>query len=312
MGREGGGGLLRDPFGRPVNSLRISVTQRCNFECFFCHREGELNPHGELSAEEIVELVEVASALGMRKVKLTGGEPLIRRGIVEIVSGVAPHVDEVSMTTNGSLLGKLAQDLHEAGLRRANISLHSLDPETFRRITGRDMLDEVVEGVEAAIESGLEPVKLNMVVLRGLNDGEIPRMIEFSKEHGAILQLIEFQPVQAGTGPYWESLHHDLRDIEEMLKARSQRVRVRELQRRRQYYLKGGGVVEIVRPMHNTEFCRYCTRLRVTSDGRLKPCLMRNDNLVDVAPLLRGGGGGDALVEAFKEAVSRREPYWRD
>lgn len=304
--------LLHDPFGRPVNSLRISLTQRCNFKCFFCHMEGEQNAYGELSAEEIGRLVEVASDLGMGKVKLTGGEPLLRKDIVEIVYRIAPHAEEVSMTSNGALLEKYAEELHEAGLRRVNISLHSLDPEKFKRITGCDATDSVKRGVRAAVEAGLEPVKLNMVVLKGINDEEISSMIAFSKACGAILQLIEFQPIQAGTEPYWERFYHDLRSIEEMLQANSLRVKVRELQRRRQYYLKGGGVVEAVRPMHNTGFCKNCTRLRVTSDGKLKPCLMRNDNLVDVMPLIRGNAEPKALEEAFREAVSRREPYWRD
>lgn len=304
--------LLHDAFGRPVNNLRISLTQRCNFKCFFCHREGEQNAHEELTAEEIGKLVEVASSLGIRSVKLTGGEPLLREDIMDIVSSITPHVDEVSMTTNGAFLEEYAEDLHRAGLRRVNISLHSLNAENFNRITECDAFDEVKRGISAAVNCGLEPVKLNVVVLKGLNDAEIPRMIEFSKAYGAILQLIEFQPIQAGTQPYWQSLYYDLRSVEDMLEANSLKVHVRELQRRKQYYLKGGEVVEVVRPMHNTEFCRYCTRLRVTSDGKLKPCLMRNDNLVDALPLLRKGSKPEALEAAFREAVSRREPYWRE
>jgi cyclic pyranopterin phosphate synthase len=311
MERGGKQQLLHDTFGRPVNNLRISLTQRCNFKCFFCHREGEKNASEELSAEEIGRLVEVASSLGMRSVKLTGGEPLLREDIVDVVSSIAPHVDEVSMTTNGTLLEEYARDLHRAGLRRVNISLHSLNSETFKRITESNAFDSVKNGIWAAVDCGLEPVKLNMVVLEGLNDMEIPKMIEFSKTCGAILQLIEFQPIQAGTEPYWQSLYYDLRGIENRLEASSLKIQVRELQRRKQYYLKSGEVVEVVRPMHNTDFCRYCTRLRVTSDGKLKPCLMRNDNLVDVLQLLREGSKQEALETAFKEAVSRREPYWR-
>jgi len=295
-----------------VNNLRISLTQRCNFNCFFCHKEGEQNAHEELSAEEIGRLVEVASSLGMRKVKLTGGEPLLRGDLVDIVSRIAPLVEEVSMTTNGALLEKYAEGLHEAGLKRANISLHSLDAEIFKKITECDDLDDVKRGIEAAVECGLEPVKLNVVVLKGLNDREIPQMIEFSKACGAILQLIEFQPIQAGTELYWKNLYHDLQGVEAVLEAKALKVQVRELQRRKQYYLKDRAVVEVVRPMHNTDFCRYCTRLRITSDGKLKPCLMRNDNLVDTLPLLRGGTNPKTLEAAFREAVSRRAPYWRE
>jgi len=302
---------LMDSHGRSINSLRISLTQRCNFNCFFCHREGESNPHGEMTADEIEGVAAVASELGIRRFKLTGGEPLLREDIVEVVGRIAMYADEVSMTTNGSLLAEKAARLREAGLKRVNVSLHSARPEAFRRITGRDALSTVKRGVAAAIGSGLKPVKLNMVVLNGINSGEIPDMIEFSRGAGAILQLIEFQPLQQEARD-WSRFHYDLRPVEEMLEARSAEVHERALHRRRQYHLVGGGVVEVVRPMHNSRFCRFCTRLRVTSDGRLKPCLMRDDNLVEAVSLLRGGEPPAALARAFGEAVARREPYWRD
>ena len=302
---------LKDPYGRPINSLRISLTQRCNFNCFFCHQEGETNPRGEATAEEIEAVAATASELGIRRFKLTGGEPLLREDIVEVVRRIAPYADEVSMTTNGSLLAEKAASLREAGLRRVNISLHSAKPKVFSKITGCDMLSEVEEGVEAAIRSGLRPVKLNMVVLNGLNSGEIPRMIEFSKDVGAVLQLIEFQPILRGARD-WDRFHYDLSHVEEMLEARSVEVQERALHRRRRYQLKGGGIVEVVRPMHNSQFCRFCTRLRVTSDGRLKPCLMRDDNLVEAVSILRQGEPREMLVDAFSKAVARREPYWRD
>jgi len=303
--------FLKDPFGRPVDSLRLAVTQRCNFGCFFCHKEGEETRGPECSAGHIERIVKAASALGMRKVKLTGGEPLLRRDIVEIVSRIAPYSDEVSITTNGFLLDKYARELRECGLKRANVSFHSADPETFRKITGSDRLDQVKKGVTEAIHCGLAPLKLNMVVLKDINDKEILHMIEFSKEVGAILQLIEFEPIQAGSEPYWRNYHYDLQAVEDWLKALSFKTQVRELQLRRQYYLRNGAIVEVVRPMHNSGFCMHCTRLRVTSDGRLKPCLMRNDNLVDVLPILTQNVDDLALAEAFKEAITRRQPYWR-
>jgi len=302
---------LRDPYGRPINSLRISLTQSCNFNCFFCHREGESNPRGEATAGEIEAIAATASELGIKTFKLTGGEPLLRSEIVEIVQRINPHADEISMTTNGSLLAEKAADLREAGLKRVNVSLHSGRPEVFRKITGCELFFDVEEGIRAALETGLKPVKLNMVVLNGLNSGEVPGMIEFSRGLGAILQLIEFQPLQLGARE-WDRFYYDLSPVEEMLASRSAEVRERALHRRRQYLLEGGGVVEVVRPMHNSEFCRFCTRLRVTSDGRLKPCLMRDDNLVEAASILRCGAPREALVEAFSEAVARREPYWRD
>jgi len=301
--------LLMDPYGRVVNSLRISVTQRCNFDCFFCHQEGESNPCGELTPEEIEEIVSVAAELGVSKIKLTGGEPLLREDIVEVVRRIVLYVDEVSMTTNGYGLAEKACDLKKAGLKRVNISLHSTHPDVFCKIIGREALTEVRRGIATALECGLRPVKLNMVVMKGVNDGEIEEMIDFSREVGAILQLIEYQPLERGTED-WEAYHFDLRPFEEELGAKAKKVVEREMHRRRQYHLKGEAVVEVVRPMHNSQFCRHCTRLRVTSDGRLKPCLMRGDNHVEAVSLIRMGAKREAIIEAFREAIARRRPYW--
>jgi cyclic pyranopterin phosphate synthase len=305
------GQRLVDSYGRPVNSLRISITQRCNFNCFFCHQEGETNPSGEMTADEIEAIVSIASELGIGKIKLTGGEPLLRDDVVEIVAKIAPYVDEVSMTTNGYKLTELACRLKEAGLRRVNVSLHSSHPDIFCKIIGREADEEVRRGISAALECGLRPVKLNMVVMKGVNDDDIEEMIQFSKGIGAILQLIEYQPLERGE-ENWEQYYYDLRSLETELESRAEKIVVREMQRRRQYWLKEGGVVEVVRPMHNTEFCMYCTRLRVTSDGYLKPCLMRDDNYVELVSLIRGGASTERLVEAFKEAVDRRRPFWME
>ena len=302
---------LVDSYGRPINSLRISLTQRCNFNCFFCHQEGEHSPGEELTADEIEVVVSVAAELGITKVKLTGGEPLLRDDIVEIVRRISPYVEEVSMTTNASLLEEKACSLKEAGLRRVNVSFHTLNPDGFKEITGCSDEDLVRRGVEAALDCGLHPVKLNMVVMKGLNADEIPEMIGFSRETGTVLQLIEFQELENGA-KYYEKYHYDLKPVEAELENEAVRVEERELHRRRVYHLGDGAQVEVVRPMHNSRFCAYCTRLRLTSDGRLKPCLMRDDNLVPFVELVRAGEPRERLVEAFREAVARREPYWRD
>ena len=300
---------LVDPYGRRVNSLRVSITQRCNFDCFFCHQEGESGPDGEATPEEIETIVSVAAELGIRKVKITGGEPLIREDVVEIVRRVSSHVTEVSMTTNGYLLAERACELKEAGLDRVNVSFHSGNPDVFCKITGRDAYSKVKEGIAAAKECGLNPVKLNMVVMKGLNEGEIPLMIDFANEVGATLQLIEYQPLERGVDD-WSEYHYDLKPLEEEFEARSTRIVEREMHRRRQYHLAGGGVVEVVRPMHNSDFCMYCTRLRLTSNGDLKPCLMRDDNHVEAVSLLRKGESRESIKAAFREAVARREPFW--
>lgn len=291
--------------------MRISLTQRCNFDCFFCHHEGEHDSGQELTADEIEEIIKIASDQGIRYVKLTGGEPLIRDDIVEIVRRIKPYVEEVSMTTNASKLSEKACKLKEAGLARVNISLHSLDPVKFKEITGRDKQEVVEAGIREAIRYGLTPVKINMVVMKGLNHDEIQKFIEFSSETGVILQLIEFQELEDGIEHY-DKYHFDLGSMEKMLSDRSKEIVEREMHRRKIYHLENGAQVEVVRPMHNTTFCRHCTRLRVSSDGKLKPCLMREDNHVPFISLMRNGSTQGELIEAFMEAVSRREPFWRE
>jgi cyclic pyranopterin phosphate synthase len=303
--------LLTDPYNRPVNSLRISLTQRCNFDCFFCHREGEHDPRGEMTAQEVETIVMVASSLGIRKVKLTGGEPMLRSDLAEIVRRIRPHLDEVSMTTNASLLPGKACELKEAGLDRVNVSLHTLDPSCFKEITGADDESTVKRGIEEAVRCGLNPVKINMVVMRGVNDSEVPALIEFSRDVGAVLQLIEFQELEHGAEHY-DELHFDLTPLEAGLKEQAERIVEREMHHRMVYHLRNGAQVEVVRPMHNSVFCANCTRLRVTSDGRLKACLMRDDNLVPLVSLMREGASRERLESAFREAVARRRPFWRD
>jgi cyclic pyranopterin phosphate synthase len=300
---------LIDLYNRSINSLRISLTQRCNFKCFFCHQEGEHEPSKELTTDEICEIIKIASNLGIKKIKLTGGEPLLREDIVEIVRRIAPLVDEVSMTTNASLLEDKADELKKAGLKRVNISLHTLNQETFHQITDKDCRCEVIRGIKAAVKCGLQPVKLNMVVMKDLNSQEIPRLIEYSLETGTILQLIEFQDLENGAKCY-EKFHFDLVNVEKYLEKISKNIIIRELHHRKIFYLENGAQVEIVRPMHNSEFCAYCTRLRLTSDGKLKPCLMRDDNYINIIDLFQNDVPPEVKVEAFREAISRRKPYW--
>ena len=306
--------ILCDKYGRKLNSLRISVTQKCNLKCFFCHKEGETTSNNEMAPEEIGKIAKIASELGIKKIKLTGGEPLLRDDLSEIVHKIAQCVDEVSLTTNGVLLEKYARKLHQAGLKRVNISLPSISPRNFQKITGEELEEQVENGIRAALQSGLYPVKINMVVLRGINVDEIPRAIDFAREANATLQLIEFQPIQQENISYWKDFHYDLAPIEDWLKNRAVSVEENPLHKRRRYVLEknyGLVYVEIVRPMHNSRFCQNCTRLRVTSDGKLKPCLLRNDNLVDIISLIRQGAESSVLKEAFAKAALLRTPYWR-
>jgi len=304
---------LRDPFDRPVTNLRISLTRRCNLKCFFCHEEGEMESGTEMSARDIRSIVEVAAGFGVRKLKITGGEPLLRSDLCNVISHASGIMEEVSMTTNGVQLGEWAARLRRAHLQRVNVSLHSLRRERYRGITGVDALDDVLQGVEAALDNGLSPVKVNFVVLRDVNDDEISDMMNFAARTGTVLQLIEYMAL--GNGRTLGTQYHvDLSAIESSLRRIALRSEERPMHHRCRYSIpleEGCAEVEVVRPMHNSVFCRNCTRLRVTSDGRLKPCLLRNDNLVDVASLLRGGVSEKEISEAFRRAVSLREPYWK-
>lgn len=267
----------------------------------------------EMSTREVQSIVEVAARLGVRKLKITGGEPLLRNDLCEVVSHASGHMEEVSMTTNGVELEEWVARLRHAHLQRVNVSLHSLRRERYRRITGVDALEDVLRGIAAALDSGLSPVKVNFVVLRDVNEDEIDDMMNFAARSGTVLQLIEYMPL--GNGKTSSAQYHaDLSKTEFYLRRIALRSEERPMHRRCKYSVplkEGCAEVEVVRPMHNSVFCRNCTRLRVTSDGRLKPCLLRNDNLVDAASLLRKGASEEKISEAFRKAVSLREPYWR-
>jgi len=304
--------MLKDPYGRPLESIRISVTQRCNLNCFYCHREGEdYQQKGEMTPEEIQKIVAIAASFGLGKVKLTGGEPLLRKDILDIVTKIheTPGIKEVSMTTNGTLLSEYAYSLKKAGLARVNVSLDTLIAEKFRQITGVDSLKAVTLGIEKAKDAGLHPVKVNMVLLKGLNEHEVSEMIDFAKKNDVILQIIELEtPVES---EWYRRYHASLDAVEHLLEGMAESISIRKMHHRKKYHLKGGGEVEIVKPMHNTEFCSHCNRIRVTSDGKLKPCLFRNDNLVDILGPIRRGASQETLKKLFLEAVKRREPYFK-
>ena len=306
---------IRDPFGREIRSLRISVTQRCDLACAHCHKEGQRPATEEMTPAEISRIVGVAAGLGVRKVKLTGGEPLMRPDITDLVRGISPLVREVSLTTNGSRLAQLAAALKRAGLSRVNVSLHSLDHRVNSRLCGRDITSQVMDGISVAVNNGLAPVKVNMVVLKGQNEHEIQRMMEFCSKMGAVLQLIEYECPRESTGKLdFKARYYPLTDVESVLNADAINTTVNELHRRRQYTVPAnGGIVsvEVVRPMHNTEFCSNCTRMRVSSDGMLKPCLLDPEGEVDILTPMRAGAPDEVLRELFVSAVSHRRPYWR-
>ncbi|MDI6805705.1 MAG: GTP 3',8-cyclase MoaA [Candidatus Bathyarchaeia archaeon] len=305
--------VLIDSFGRPLLNLRVAVTQHCNLHCQYCHMEGEEkqreNFAKEMTVDEIVHIVRIAVQLGMSKVKLTGGEPLLRKDITEIVKGIAAisGLADLSMTTNGTMLARLAEELYANGLKRVNINFPTLNAEVYGKLTGGN-LKEALEGVEAAVEVGFYPVKLNMLVLKGVNDDAVLEMIDFARKTGAVLQLIELEPLNINPA-YYVANHKPLDEYENMFGQKAVKIETRRYMQNRHVYHLPDVTVEIVHPTENTEFCMHCTRLRVTSDGKLKTCLMRNNNLIDVLTPMRNGASDKELIELFMLANQKRQPY---
>ena len=304
---------LTDNCGRPLLNLRISITQRCNNQCAYCHREGEVqraNRSAEkMSVEEIVRIAKIAVGLGISRVKLTGGEPLMRQDLPEIVAGIAavPGLRDLSLTTNGLLLGGMAKELRECGLKRVNISLPSLNPETYHKLTG-GKIEDALAGVKAAIEAGFCPVKLNMVILKDVNVGDVPEMIEYAGRTGVVLQLIELDPINV-SDKYYSMHHRSLDEQEDMLREKAVTIEKRQFMHNRLIYHLPNVTVEVVHPIENSDFCMHCTRMRVTSDGKLKPCLMKNNNLTDILTPIRKGANDEKLKQLFIQANALREPY---
>jgi cyclic pyranopterin phosphate synthase len=298
--------MLVDSVGRGVTDIRISVTKRCNFSCIYCHDEGlgpvakPQTPHGEeMTPAEVERIVRVAREYDIHSVKFTGGEPLVRPDLEEIVSRTVRHVEDVSLTTNGSMLAGRAEGLRNAGLKRVNVSVDALDAHAFREIRGGS-LTPVLAGVEAALRVGLKPVKLNMVVFRPTLP-HIPELIRFaSRTEGLRVQLIEFMPELVGPKD-WSV---DIEGVKRWLASRADKVLVREMHHRR-IYLFRGAEVEVVDPVRNPEFCMHCHRIRVTHKGELKGCLNRNDDLIPTRGL-----DDSELRGAFRSVVAARVPYY--
>jgi cyclic pyranopterin phosphate synthase len=303
-----------DNFKRPLISLRISITNRCNVKCFYCHHDGIVPQAYEMTSKEIERIVIVAKEIGIEKIRLSGGEPLIREDIIDIVSKISSvGFRDISLTTNGVLLEKYAEELYKAGLTRVNVSFDTLNPETYRFITKRDYMELAKNGIQRAVKVGLNPVKVNMVVMKGINDGEIWDMFRFCRATGAVLQLIELLKMQnCQESEFFDEYHYDMGELEYELNEKSTHVKTRKFMQDRKKYFVEGGEIEIVRPMDNTEFCKNCTRLRITPDGKIKPCLLRNDNLVDLIEPMRSGFSNYELKKVFLKAIENREPYFTD
>ena len=313
---------MKDTFGRTIDYLRISVTDRCNFRCIYCMPEQgvvSMSPAEILRGHEIVTIARIAAECGIKRIRLTGGEPLVRKGMVENVREIAaiPGIEDISMTTNGVLLPKFAKDLKEAGLARVNISLDTLDADKFAFVTRGGKLQSTLDGIEAAFAAGLDPVKVNAVVVRSLDQD----LLEFAKmtiDRPLHMRFIEYMPVgeSSGTdGSGWGIA--DVISCEEMLRvinAHAAELGIPALEPTedkprgggpaRYYRFPGAqGTVGFISPVSN-HFCSECNRVRLSADGKLRTCLFSDDEL-DIKTALREGGE-DAARAVFEQAVFQK------
>jgi cyclic pyranopterin phosphate synthase len=298
-----------DSYDRPITYLRVSVTDLCNLRCLYCMPEEgvpKLSHDDILRHEEIVRIVRLAVDAGIIHVRLTGGEPLVRRGIVDLVDELAgiPELDDLSMTTNGVLLSRYAEPLARAGLRRVNISLDTLRPDRFRRITRRGRVEDVLEGRRAALTAGLQPVKINTVVIDGLNDDEVVDLARLTLEPDWHIRFIEVMPL--GEGAHWWGdgvvPSAEIRARIEAALGPLTGVYGEGAGPARYYRLAGAeGTLGFISPV-TEHFCWTCNRLRLTSDGRLLPCLL-SDLVLDLRKPLRDGADDEELRALLLRAI---------
>lgn len=280
-----------DKFGRRLKYLRISVTDRCNFRCKYCmpNNNFEIMKCSDiLRYEDILFASEVFASLGVNRIRITGGEPLVREGICRFLDKLTKieNIQEVMLTTNGALLEKYSEDLYKAGVKRLNISLDSLIPEKNKYITGVDKTDEVLAGIKKAAETGFTPIKVNSVIIRDFNDDEIINFAELSAKYNIICRFIEFMPI--GNSENWseknivygDEIIKCLKDFEpqEMPKDKNSGPAVN-------YKLNNGGIIGIITPI-SKHFCSECDKLRITADGKIRPCLL-SDNEIDIKEALQ-------------------------
>ncbi len=303
--------FVKDKFERPIISLRITLTNRCNVNCVYCHHDGMVSSKKEMTADELYTICKIAKELGVKKIRLSGGEPLIRKDIVEIVEKIASlGFKDISMTTNGTYLEEYAQGLKDAGLNRVNVSFDTLNRETYEFITKKDYLESAKAGILKAVEVGLYPVKINMVVMKDINQNEIKDMFKFCKENNIVLQLIELiESENCDDDKFSAEYHYKLDMIEERLSDIADEVHERKFMQGRKKYYIDGGEIEVVKPVDNSTFCANCSRLRITPDGKIKPCLLRNDNLVELISHVRNGESDEKLKEIFIDGINNREPF---
>ena len=298
---------MRDDFGREINYLRISVTDRCNLRCRYCMPEAgyaDIIPREEiLSFEEIVRVAEAAAKLGIRKIRLTGGEPLVRHNVVDLISKIheIEGIEEIGITTNGILLPEMAEDLKKAGVTRVNISIDTMDPEKYKRITRGGDLDRVLAGIEAAKKAGLTPVKLNIVALGGFNEDEFGDFIELTRRENYIIRFIELMPIgHADVGDSYGFISNQeiLSRFPELVPVENEKFSVSD-----DYRLPDGkGKVGFISALSH-HFCASCNKIRLTSDGKIKPCLHSNEEIDMKGPL---AVSDEAVLEALDRSIHHK------
>ena len=309
--------MLRDSYNRPIRDLRVSLTDRCNFRCFYClpHGEPPIAPKEQmLSYEEIEYLCEIFVALGIEKLRLTGGEPMLRRDIETIIRKLSALKSsgllDLALTTNGYYLPERAQSLKDAGLDRVTISLDSLKRDVFKRMTGVDVLDKVLAGIAASKAAGLEPIKINAVIVRGHNEDEVADFAVFAREHDVKMRFIEFMPLDSGH----EWAREDVvsgKEIRDRISERFPLVRLdvpRGSETSSRYRFADGapGEIGIIAPVTEA-FCGACSRIRLTADGQIRTCLFSTveHSLRDV---VRSGGSRKEIIDYIHSVVLKKEP----
>ncbi|MGZ3535812.1 MAG: GTP 3',8-cyclase MoaA [Thermodesulfobacteriota bacterium] len=304
--------MLLDPFRRKINYLRISITDRCNLRCRYCMPEEGISiiPHQEiLTYEEILRVVRVFGTEGISKVRLTGGEPLVRKGIVNFVSRLSQieEIKDLSLTTNGILLKEFGQDLKNAGLKRINISLDSLKKDRFFQITRKDEFEKVWAGIEEALRVGLSPIKINMVAIRGFNDDEIESFAQLTLGLPLIVRFIEYMP--SGNGDEWKEtdiltisqIMSHLKNVGKLIPIPSDRWDGPA----KRFQIEGAlGEIGLIGAI-SSHFCDDCNRLRLTPDGKIRTCLF-SDEEIDIKGLLRNGGSDQDLKEQLFVALKKK------
>lgn len=309
---------MRDSYHRPLKDVRISVTDRCNFRCTYCMPFDEyvwIDRQEILTFEEITRLARLFLQLGADQIRLTGGEPLVRRGLHNLIGQLSTldGLKDLSLTTNGSLLAEQARDLARAGLKRINVSIDTLDPEKFKRITKRGDLARVLDGLFAAKAEGLGPIKINAVIERGVNDDDILELVEFARRHEFSIRFIEYMDV--GNSNSWIS--EKMVPKKEILEKINARYPLKEIGRDQgsapaiDYELAGervniGVIASVTEP-----FCSSCTRVRLTADGKLVTCLFSNHSH-DLKALIRGGATDEEITESIRRIWIKRTDRYSD